>query len=156
LLLRDARLPIGPAARATRQYLKSIEDKGGHFVAVSQEAVEALAALRRLLSDARNGDLDYRGDSVAASRVEEWIAGHLPEALDSLLSKIEVPNLSPKLVDLLAQRKVVGLAEAARELESRPEEVESCARRDPRLFGILGGGTPVLFQPVETGALPAE
>jgi len=150
LLLRDARLPIGAKAEKTRQRLKSIEDKGGRLVAISQEAVEALAALRRLLADAQSGDLAYRGDPVPASSVEQWIAGHLPSSVESLVSALEVANpLSPRLADLVSQRKIVSVEEAARALEARSEEVESCARRDPRLFGFLGGGTPAVFQVVE-------
>jgi hypothetical protein len=157
LLFRDARLPIGAKADKTRQRLKSIEEKGGRLVALSQESVESLAALRRLLADAQSGDLAYRGDPVSSTRVEQWIAGHLPTTLEPLVSEIEVPDLlSPKLADLLAKRKIVSLHEAAHELESRPEEVESCARRDPRLFGVLGGSTPALFQPVEAESAPAE
>jgi hypothetical protein len=155
LLLRDARLPIGPNAKVTRQRLKSIEEQGGRFVTVSQEAIESLAALRRLLADAQSGDLsDRRGDSISPETVEQWIAGHLPAALDPLMSEIDAPDLlSPKLADLLAQRKIVSLDEAARELGARPEEVESCARRDPRLFGMLGGPAPALFQPVQAEPL---
>jgi hypothetical protein len=157
IILRDTRLPISEKAEKTRQRLKAIEDKGGRFVPVSQEAVESLAALRRLLADAQSGDLAYRGDPVAPTRVIEWIAGHLPASLDPLVSEIEVPDLlSPKLADLLAQRKIVSLPQAAQELQSRPEEVESCARRDPRLFGILGGSVPILFQLVELESAPAE
>ncbi len=155
LLLRDARLPIGPTARVTRQLLKSIEDRGGRFVTISQEAIESLAALRRLLADAQSGDLaDSRGDSISPQTVEQWIAGHLPAALDPLISEIDSPDLlSPKLADLLAKRKIISLEDAARELEARPEEIESCARRDPRLFGMLGGSTPALFQPVQAESL---
>jgi hypothetical protein len=157
LLLRDARLPISPSAKATRQRLKSIEENGGRFVSISQEAIEALAALRRLLADAQSGDLAYRGDPIPVSTVEQWIAGHLPTALDPLIAEFGAPDLlSPKLADLLAQKKIVSVADAALELGVRPEEVESCARRDPRLFGILGGATAALFQPVQAEALYAD
>jgi hypothetical protein len=162
LLLRDARLTVGANAKATRQRLQSIEEQGGRLVAVSQEAVEALAALRRLLADAESGDLAYHGDSVSPATVEQWIAGHLPAALEPLVDQLQaaaavqtgtpdIPSpdlLSPRLAALLAQSKIVSLEDAARELQAQPEEVESCARRDPRLFGILGGATPALFQPV--------
>jgi hypothetical protein len=157
LLLRDARLPISPSAKATRQRLKSIEDKGGRVVSVSQEAIEALAALRRLLADAQSGDLAHRGYPIPVGTVEQWIAGHLPAALDPLIAEFGAPDLlSPKLADLLAQRKIVSVADAALELGVRPEEVESCARRDPRLFGILGGATAALFQPVQAEGLYAD
>jgi hypothetical protein len=157
LIFRDARLPISPSAKVTQQRLKSIEENGGRFVSVSQEAIEALAALRRLLADAQSGDLAHRGDPIPVSTVEQWIAGHLPAALDPLIAEIGAPDLlSPKLADLLAQKKIVSVADAALELGVRPEEVESCARRDPRLFGILGGATAALFQPVQAEALYAD
>jgi hypothetical protein len=158
LLLRDARLPIPPGAKATKERITAIQAQGGRLVTVSQEAVEALAALRRLLSDAESGDLAHHGEPVTPGAVEQWIAGHLPAALDPLLTSLGAsrpdPNEQPPdriasaLAALLAERKMVTLEDAARSLEVPPGEVEECARRDPRQFGILGGGTPALFQPV--------
>jgi hypothetical protein len=151
LLLRDARLPISPNASATQQRLQSLEKRGGRLVAVSQEAVASLAALRRLLADAESGDLAHHGDAVAAGTVEQWIAGHMPAALEPLIAELQTGTpdpLSLQLAALLSQSKIVSLEAAARALQVRSEEVESCARRDPRLFGILGGATPALFQPV--------
>lgn len=158
LLVRDARMPIGANARVTRQCLRSIEEQGGRLIPVSQEAVESLAALRRLLADAESGDLAHRGEPVPPGRVEQWMAGHLPSALDPLIAQLRsespqpqdgaVSNLSSKLAALLAESKVISLEDAARELQARPEEVESCALGDPRLFGLLAGPAPALFQPV--------
>lgn len=156
LLLRDARLPIGANAKVTRACLQSIEKQGGRLIPISQEAVESLAALRLLLADAESGDLAHHGEPVPPSRVEQWIAGHMPAALDPLLSQLQseaVPGaaspLSAKLAALLAERKIVSLEDAARELEAGPEEVESCALGDPRLFGVLGGPATTLFQPIQ-------
>jgi hypothetical protein len=155
LLLRDSRLAIGANAKVTRQRLQSIEEQGGRLVTVSEEAMESLAALRRLLADAASGDLAHQGEAVTQSRVEQWIAGHMPAALDPLIAQLQteigqpsMDALSGRLATLLAESKIVSLEAAARILQARPEEVESCARRDPRLFGILGGSTPALFQPV--------
>jgi hypothetical protein len=156
LLLRDARLPIPRSAKATHQRIAAIQDEGGRLVTISQEAVEALAALRRLLSDAESGDLAHHGEPVAPGAVEQWIAGHLPAALEQLSSafggtqpdRVATPlHLSSALALLLAERKMVTLEDAARSLEVPPGEVEECARRDPRQFGILGGRVPALFQP---------
>jgi hypothetical protein len=159
VLLRDARLPISANAKVTRQRLQSIEEQGGRLVPVSQEALESLAALRRLLADAESGDLAYRGEAIPPGRVEQWIAGNLPSSLDSLIAQLGIEvaqpqsdkpsNLSSKLAALLAESKIISLEDAARELQAAHEEVESCARADPRLFGILGGPTPALFQPVQ-------
>ncbi len=152
LLLRDARLPISRNAKATQQRIAGMQEQGGRLVTVSEEAVEALAALRRLLSDAESGDLAHHGEPVTPGEVERWIAGHVPAALDPLLSELRAAapadRIAPALAALLAERKMVTLEDAARSLEVPPGEVEECARRDPRQFGILGGSTPALFQPV--------
>jgi hypothetical protein len=165
LLFRDARLPISPSARITRQRLQSIEEQGGRLLPVSQEAIESLAALRRLLADAESGDLAHRGDAISPGRVERWLAGHMPSALDSLIAPLGITApagieaapprsealsiLSSKLAALMAETKIISLQDAARELQAGLEEVESCARADPRLFGVLGGRSPALFQPVQ-------
>jgi hypothetical protein len=162
LLLRDARLPISRNATVGHQHIASLQERGGRLVTVSEEAVEALAALRRLLSDAESGDLAHHGESVTPGAVEQWIAGHLPAALDPLASKFggtspaapvdpvstQSDRITPALAALLAERKMVTLEDAARSLEVATEEVEACAHRDPRQFGILGGRVPALFQPV--------
>ncbi len=151
LLLRDARLPISPNAKATQQRIANIQAQGGRLVSISEEAVEALAALRRLLSDAESGDLAHHGEPVTPGAVERWIAGHVPAALEPLLAEFgaaPADRITPALAALLAQRKMVTLEDAARSLEVSPGEVEEFARRDPRQFGILGGRTPALFQPV--------
>ncbi len=156
LMLRDARLPISRAAKATNERIASLQEQRGRLITISQEAVEALAALRRLLSDAESGDLAHHGETVTAGAVERWIAGHLPAALEQLVSSLGGTaagrnstrlDLTPALSALLAERKMVTLVDAARSLEVPPEEVEECARRDPRQFGILGGGATALFQP---------
>ncbi|MFN7925340.1 MAG: AAA family ATPase [Bryobacteraceae bacterium] len=154
VLLRDTRIPIGPSADKTRERLEAIAKKGGKLVSVSKEALEALAALRRLLADAQSGDLAFGGDSVPPKKVEEWIAGHMPAVLDPLLRAFsggaspEPAELAARLVQLVAERKVIAVAEAARVIGAKPEEVERCARRDPRLVGWLGGPAPALFQPI--------
>jgi hypothetical protein len=153
LLLRDARLSVSRTARVTNQRIAAIQAQGGRWLTVSQEAIEALAALRRLLSDAESGDLAHHGESVTPTSVEQWIAGHLPSALDPLVAEFgsasaAAHDLAPKLAALLAEKKMMKLEEAALDLEATPGEVEKCARSDPRQFGILGGRVPALFQPV--------
>jgi hypothetical protein len=150
LLLRDARLPVSSNAKATKERIAGLEQQSGRLVTVSQEAVEALAALRRLLSDAESGDLAQHGEPVTPSKVERWIAGHVPAALEQLVSEFggSPPDpIAPRLAALLAERKMVTLEDAARSLEVATGKVEECARRDPRQFGFLGGSTPALFQP---------
>ncbi len=156
LLLRDARLAVSRTARVTNQRIAAMQNQGGRWVTVSQEAVEALAALRRLLSDAESGDLAHHGESVTPASVEQWIAGHVPSSLDRLVTELgsasaAANDLAPKLAALLAEKKMLKLEEAALHLEATPGEVEKCARSDPRQFGLLGGRVPALFQPVAAG-----
>jgi hypothetical protein len=122
LLLRDARLPIGANAKVTKQLIANLEKQGG---------------------------------PVKANDVQQWIAGHLPAALDSLVAEFGAsapvrPDLTLKLAVLLAEKKMIKLEDAAVRLEVTAGEVEECARRDARQFGILGGSLPTLFQPVTT------
>jgi hypothetical protein len=154
IMLRDARMPpISKNAKVALLRLSALEQKGGRLVTVSQEAVEVLAALHRLLSDAKSGDLAHRGEPVSASEVEQWIAGHLPSALDPLIEAIgslaptAAEELTAALAALLAERKLVTLRDAALSLEVAPAVIEECAHRDPGQFGILGGSVPALFQP---------
>jgi hypothetical protein len=153
LLLRDARLPISSTAKITNQLIAALAKQGARMIPVSQEAVQALAALRRLLADAESGDLAHHGEPVKATDVQQWIAGHLPAALGPLVaefgaSKTDKPDLTLKLATLLAEMKMIKLEDAAIRLEVTAGEVEECARRDPRQFGILGGRLPALFQPI--------
>jgi hypothetical protein len=153
ILLRDSRLPIRRSATVTQQRLTDIQANGGRLVTVSQEALEALAALRHLLSDAESGDLAHNYQSVTPKQVEQWIAGHLPAALDQLVSEFgdsaaNPAKLTHAIADLLAQRKMVRLEDAARDLAVTIAEVDEAVRRDPHQFGLLGGSVPILFQPV--------
>jgi hypothetical protein len=159
LLLRDARTPpIPPTAKACHLHIASLRERAGRLTTVSQEAVAALAALRRLLSDAESGDLAHDGEPVSSGAVEQWIASHRPAALDGLVSAIGAPgddsDPTPRLAALLAERKMVTLEEAARILEVAPGEIEECAHRDPGQFGFLGGSVPALFQPVTISEAP--
>ena len=129
LLLRDARLGISRNAKMTLQRLQSIEEKGGCLVAVSQEAIETLSALRRLLSDAESGDLAHHGDSIPPATVERWIAGHLPAALDPLAA-----NSAPGIPDAYPEFSAQVSRPAGR------EQNRESGRRRARASGAARGG----------------
>jgi len=157
LLLRDARNGIGVNAQVARNRLQALEKDGARLVQVSPEALSALDAITRLLADARSGDLGHRGETVPASQVEQWLAGHFPPAADELLENLTAKNGRPdnllaELTALTAEAKVIRLEEAATRLGISPEEVEECARRNPAVLGFAGGNTRVLFHVVR---LPA-
>jgi hypothetical protein len=155
LILRDARNGLSVGARKTREAVDKLEKAGARLVPVSAEALSALEAISRLLADARSGDLTHRGESVSAASVEQWLASHLPGAVDELLDELggerEVApdELLLMLTALLAKTKVIAVEDAASQLGKTPEEVEECGRRNSSLVGFAGGSKHVLFRIVE-------
>jgi hypothetical protein len=155
LILRDARNGIGVGAKKTRETVDKLEKAGARIVPVSAEALSALEAISRLLADARSGDLTHRGDSVSAVSVEQWLASHMPRAVDELLDELGgrrevVPDeLLRMLTALLANAKVIAVEDVASQLGKTPEEVEECGRRNSSLVGFAGGSKRVLFRVVE-------
>ena len=160
LILRDARNGIGVGAKKTHEAVAKLENAGARVVPVSAEALSALEAISRLLADARSGDLTHRGDSVSAESVEQWLASHMPSAVDELLDELggqqEVApdELLRMLTALLAKTKVIAVEDAASQVGKTPEEVEECGRRNSSLVGFAGGSKHVLFRIVE--GQPAE
>src|SRR5262249_46581411 len=77
ILMRDSRLPIGKSATRTRELRDLLLERGARWIEPSAEALAALDALRRLLSDAKSGELDNRGDTVELKTVQDWLAKHL-------------------------------------------------------------------------------
>jgi hypothetical protein len=126
---------------------------------VSPEALSALEALTSLLADARSGDLSYRGETISASTVEEWLKTNMPAAVDSFLDQVIGQNdvksdLLPMLVELITEAKVISLEEAASKLGKSKEEVEECARLDPGILGFAGGRERVLFHTIWANSTP--
>jgi hypothetical protein len=88
LILRDERTPISPTAKACRQYLTDLEQLGAAVVHCSAELLGELDAFRRLLSEARSGDLDLQGETISAAAVEEWLPNQLSIPLREWISSI--------------------------------------------------------------------
>ena len=154
VLLRDARLGIGPSAKASQQKLDDLRTRRAVLVSVSPEALAALDALRSLLADADSGDLSHNGEAVSRKSVEQWIASNVPGPLAELIDDLKgqasgaSSNVFPALTAFLQDRKIVSMEDAARELKVTPKEVADCAHQNPEHFAVLGGRSPVLFHPV--------
>lgn len=162
VLVRDARVPISAGARRARQYLEELEQQHALIVYPPVEALAALDALRELLSDAKSGDLAYRGEAVAPATVAEWLQGHLAGCLsdfvDDVLGKAS-GDADPAgsdtraielLNDLLAERPVVPIEDAACALQRPVDDVVAVIRRHPEHFGLLGRPPATLFRAVDT------
>jgi len=153
ILLRDSRLPIGRTAAKTRELRERLLKKGARWVEPSAEALATLDALRRLLSDAKSGELDNHGDTVELKTVQDWLARHLAVELKDVLNEMAPGDIMPppqelyeEIAELLGRQHVVSVADAAALLGRKIEEVEACAQTHSERVGALGDPPAVLFR----------
>jgi hypothetical protein len=156
ILLRDGRLPIGRTAAKTRELRDRLLKKGARWVEPSAEALATLDALRRLLSDAKSGELDNRGDTVELKTVQDWLAQHLAAELKDVFDELAPADVMPppdelyeEIAELLGRQHMVSVADAAALLGREVKEVEDCAQRRSDRVGALGDPPAVLFRLVE-------
>jgi hypothetical protein len=154
ILLRDSRLPIGKTATRTRELRERLLKKGARWIEPSPEALNTLDALRRLLSDAKSGELDNRGDTVELKTVQDWLAQHLAVELKDVFSEFAPTDPIPpppeelyeEIAELLSGHHMVSVVDAAAFLGREVEEVEACAQRNSERLGALGDPPSVLFR----------
>ncbi len=156
LLLRDVRLPIGKNAVRVNQLLDELCAQGAQFIRPSHEVLAALDALRRLLSDAKAGDLSNQGATVTPETVQEWLARNMPAVLQDLLEEIVAypgiggrnkgTELFDRIQELLIEQPVISVQEAATKLEAGAQDIEQNARANCKSVGVLDGPPVVLFR----------
>jgi hypothetical protein len=154
ILLRDSRLPIGKTATKTRELRERLLKKGARWVEPGAEALNTLDALRRLLSDAKSGELDNRGDTVELKTVQDWLVQHLAVELKDVFGEFAPTDAIPpppeelyeEIAELLSGHHMVSVADAAAFLGREVEEVEACAQRNSERLGALGDPPSVLFR----------
>jgi hypothetical protein len=123
VIVRDQRLPIKATAKATQQRLRELADSGARVVRLSAEAYAALAALRRLLSDAAAGDLTLDGRPVQPEELKAWLASHTPDAVVEAVQSVmgasdDSPSeqaLASRVQELLVGRWIVALDDIAKD-----------------------------------------
>jgi hypothetical protein len=155
ILLRDSRLPIGPTATKTRALREQLLQKGARWVEPSVEALLTLDALRRLLSDAKSGELDNHGETVELQTVQDWLAANLAAEMKNVFEEIllEESGLKPAIdlqlyegiADLLQRHPVVSVTDAATLLGREVTEIAECAQQNADRIGVLGQPPSVLF-----------
>lgn len=152
VLVRDPRLPIPKTAVKTREYLSTLQERGAMLVRPSAGALAALDTMRRLLSDAKAGDLANGEHTVEPTTVEEWLRDNLPGSLRDLLPGVLSPTaaaVAPAgFLDLVRERRVARLDEVAKELDHPLPSLEAWIRANGELVGILNGPPRVIFQVV--------
>jgi len=153
ILLRDSRLPIGPTATRTRETRERLLQKGARWVEPSAEALAALDALRRLLSDAKSGELDNRGETVELKTVQDWLMQNLTVELKDIFNEVMPGDVMPppeelfeEIAELLGRQHIVSVTDVAALLGREPDEVGACAQRHSERVGVLGDPPAVLFR----------
>jgi hypothetical protein len=156
IVVRDARLAISPGARKCQTYLDELRRGGAQVYRPSAEAMGALEALRRLLSEAQSGDLGHNGRTVEPGPVEAWMRGRLSPALRELLAVLLGESAAEpqsatleasvdELADYVDQKFVVSTEQAARELSMEEGDLIQLARDHDSRLGLLEGSPSVLF-----------
>jgi len=155
VILRDPRLPIGKVSQATRGYISDLARTGARLIHPSLEALYALDALRRLIAAAKSGNVTLKGESIRTSTVAEWITSHLPDSLEDFLQQITTAAALPlpqevsnreDLLELIEQRCVIPVDDAAHELKLARGEVLRLLAGSPDLVGLLEGPPQVLYR----------
>jgi hypothetical protein len=153
ILLRDGRLSIGKSATKTRELRGRLLERGARWVEPSPEALNTLDAIRRLLSDAKSGELDNRGDTVELKTVQDWLAQYMVGELKDVLNELAPAGVMPppeelyeEIAELLGRQHMVSVADVAALLCREVKEVEACAQRNSERVGALGDPPVVLFR----------
>lgn len=87
VIVRDERVTLTPHARKTRHYLDQLM-RLGHTVILRAEDVRQLNAARRIMAEARTGDLAPWGEAINDQQVEQWLRKRAPEGLRKILVRI--------------------------------------------------------------------
>ena len=154
VLVRDVRSAIPRTAVKTREYLSTMRKDGAILVRPSVGALAALDTMRKLLSDAKAGDLANGERTVEPTTVEQWLRANLPDSLGDLLQQVLSPDIADAppepegLLDLVRERRVARLNQVAKELDHPAASVEAWIRANGELVGILNGPPRVIFQVV--------
>ncbi|HEX8619619.1 MAG TPA: ATP-binding protein [Thermoanaerobaculia bacterium] len=153
VVVRDQRLPIKATARATQQRLRELADGGARVVRLSAEAYAALAALRRLLSDAAAGDLTLNGRPVEPEELKTWLATNTPAAVIEAVRAVageaaDTPSqqeLASRVQELLVGRWIVALDAIAADAKLSLDDLRDVAARESTIFGLIRGERDLLF-----------
>ena len=151
-VLRDARLPIKPTARATNAYLEQLQQGGATYSRPPAEAYVALAAIRNLLAEAAAGDLTLDGRTVAPILLKDWLARNAPSAVADLIEEITgTPATSAtnvtreRVLAVIVRAKVAEIGAVAAEAQVSPDAIRELLARPDVGVGLIEGTPPVLF-----------
>lgn len=169
IVVRDMRLPIPHTSHRAWEYwqlLATDRERTAEGIprlrtlCPTPEMLAALEAVRSVMSDARAGELEYRGRTIPPHTVEDWLRSRLRDTdLDTLVIEIEhgPPRnaivtgttrtpLRDAALEQLQRRHVMRFAELVAATGTTPEALQRLIAAGEPLFGILGDPPVVIFE----------
>lgn len=161
-LIRDSRSPMSKSAKKAQEHLDELTSFADvDLVHPDVPALVDLDAWRSLLSDAKAGDLSYRGETLAVEAVAGWLTAHVPDSLSNTLQMlllrrnaalaistrgVSTDELFQTLTARLADQHEWPLTELAAELDRPEEAIENAVRQHPEVFGLVAGPPKIIFE----------
>lgn len=161
IIVRDSRRPLTKTAKAAQKSLDELQQRGVVVVFPTAEVLAALDTLRELLSDAKSGDLDCRGETILPRTLEEWLTSHVSSNLREFITQVlepAAPSQAEPVVDafqieelntLLSQSPMLPLQEAETVMKIPNSDILQIIRQYPEQFGVLGEPPQFVFRIVE-------
>ena len=154
ILLRDSRCPLSSGAQKSRAKRDELVQQGACWIEPRVETLAALDALRSLLSDAKSGELDNRGETIGWETVQDWLISNLAAELKNLFDEILPTGLNPNPIsplfedisEFLQRHHVVSITDLSTYLSKEKSDIECCAEEYSDRIGALGEPPTVLFR----------
>lgn len=156
LILRRADCPV--SSPKAIEHLQGLLNAGARAISPTSEVIMALDALSQLLSAAKAGDLSTGGQTVEVETIQAWLKVNLPDDLRRFAEEVvkypgvdgggnpPVIDIAVRLAEILEERPILPLSEAAAELGSAEADLEAVARRRADAYGFVQGPPHVLFR----------
>jgi hypothetical protein len=159
VVVRDPRLPL--SAPGTQKLHAELIEAGARALRPSAELLAALDALRRILSDAKAGDLSAEGRTLALSTVEQWLKDNLPDDLRGLADELlaypgvgggdrgptdHFDDLATQHLALRDDCPILPIDSASTVLGVDSRSLEACVRTRADAFGLIPGPPDILFR----------
>lgn len=157
VVLRDSRVPITATAKKAKAYLDDLKSMGAAVVYPTIEVLAALDTLRVLMSDAKSGDLAYRGSTIEPQTLREWLLHHMSQDVSEFVSEIladsevvETPAVNlqilEELMTVMQDQPLLRLDELSTMTQREANEIVSVVQQHMDQFNLIGEPPELVFR----------
>lgn len=157
VVLRDSRVPITATAKKAKAYLDDLKSMGAAVVYPTIEVLAALDTLRVLMSDAKSGDLAYRGSTIEPQTLREWLLHHMSQDVSEFVSEIlahsevvETPSVNlqilEELMTVMQDQPLLRLDELSTMTQREANEIVSVVQQHMDQFNLIGEPPELVFR----------